>query len=683
MKIASLAGGSWVESVRNQGHVVRECQWDDCDIAVITDGSMVNTATINFMQWAQKRSKPLYYTLTLRGVEYGTPTDFTTQATPAALVGKIEEEVAIKPTTAPIGSPVVLFVARQIRDGDGGAEKSIKAITAKVNKLGYAALACDYVTFNNWLEKDLINPQLIVAQSLVARDVFDIATLRLPSAIKAEYVQCLSQFTPGSGADEIIVNSNYTAGKLLSDHSVEHDYIQVPVLSASYSRATERTGAYVLCPDIRPLKGGALFAEMAEALDPIPFLGLDPSLQGTRAVTGNKVVLGFQGDMRAIYGGARVVIVPSHQPETWCRSAHEAIANGIPLVVSTNGNLATLPLDYPKNATAVHQDDKAGWAKAIAKGWRSYDKCKTVPSFWDDNIDGIAKLLKDRAICKNIYKPPLVLRAAGGSGLGIGDAWMIVPTLKELSKKFKINVPASTFNGTPMGLAVLERYKFINTGEAPKDCIPYELKNVNYNEPVMLLQQEPRHLSFARRACVEPEQWIYDFKLSKRTTAAAKKLLPKTKRKLIGVSFIATHKERSMDRHHAISIIDELREKYHVCVFHKEKFYEAANVTDMGGLLDTDMFIHAVPLLDGVIAVDSGLAHTASVFGVPTVVIMGPVGRNKSIQYTRFYGEHVTELCLDLPCQPCYYTGGEGCQEGPKCFDIPVVTTRQALEKLL
>ena len=81
------------------------------------------------------------------------------------------------------------------------------------------------------------------------------------------------------------------------------------------------------------------------------------------------------------------------------------------------------------------------------------------------------------------------------------------------------------------------------------------------------------------------------------------------------------------------------------------------------------------------VAVDSGLAHSAAALSVPTIALMGPSDQ----EVYRPYGKHVRVLTNQVPCRPCYRPGGRiRCPHRRRlCLDIEVDRVLACLEMMI
>lgn len=98
---------------------------------------------------------------------------------------------------------------------------------------------------------------------------------------------------------------------------------------------------YVTLINCNANKGGAVLVDLAKKMPDVEFLGIEGSyakqvMGGTRPE--NLTYWPNQEDMSKVYDVTKVLIMPSAK-ETWGRTAVEAMAGGIPVVVSRAGGL--------------------------------------------------------------------------------------------------------------------------------------------------------------------------------------------------------------------------------------------------------------------------------------------------------------------------------------------------------
>ncbi|MEX2032029.1 MAG: glycosyltransferase [Dehalococcoidia bacterium] len=183
---------------------------------------------------------------------------------------------------------------------------------------------------------------------------------------------------------------------------------QIPPLARPerYRVVSSRQNVTFVCP--HPMKGVDIALGLAARRRDIPFVFLESwqlprvhrlVLNGRVKAAPNITYRGRTGDMRTIYGSAKVVLVPSRWPEAWGRVVSEAQVSGIPALASNHGGL---PESVGSGGILVDPD--AGlehWERALARIWddeAEYDRLAGLarehaarPDFQPDAI--AAKLL--------------------------------------------------------------------------------------------------------------------------------------------------------------------------------------------------------------------------------------------------------------------------------------------------
>ena len=103
------------------------------------------------------------------------------------------------------------------------------------------------------------------------------------------------------------------------------------------------------------------------------------------------------------------------------------------------------------------------------------------------------------------------------------------------------------------------------------------------------------------------------------------------------------------------------------------------NVIDLQGKTTLRQTILAIRDLDGLIATDSGLAHVAMTFHVPTTTLYSIVPHELRDAYYRGPKSSVEK---DIPCIRCCNKGGPRCDTGKPipCMDIPPSTLHESLK---
>lgn len=131
--------------------------------------------------------------------------------------------------------------------------------------------------------------------------------------------------------------------------------------------AVERHGAmrggYVTLSNVNENKGGAILIELARALPEIEFLGICGGYRAqiTDHTLPNLHYVPHTSDIRRYYAQTWVQIIPSRE-ETWGRTAIEAMASGIPVVVSNTPGLRECCGDA---ALYCDREDLQAWVRTL------------------------------------------------------------------------------------------------------------------------------------------------------------------------------------------------------------------------------------------------------------------------------------------------------------------------------
>jgi glycosyltransferase involved in cell wall biosynthesis len=177
----------------------------------------------------------------------------------------------------------------------------------------------------------------------------------------------------GRGASAIAAVSAFVAD-VLGDAGVEAEVVPPIVDRAHYRTATTREVALFMTPIA--YKGLATALMLARARPDVRFAFVaggrmtEGELSALRDETdglANVEIRAASRDPAAIYGDARVVLVPSVHPEAWGRVVTEAQASGIPAIASAAGGL---PESVGAGGLLVGPEaGDEGWRAALAELW--------------------------------------------------------------------------------------------------------------------------------------------------------------------------------------------------------------------------------------------------------------------------------------------------------------------------
>ncbi|CAK0771504.1 hypothetical protein CCP3SC1AL1_560013 [Gammaproteobacteria bacterium] len=115
-------------------------------------------------------------------------------------------------------------------------------------------------------------------------------------------------------------------------------------------------------------KGGLIFRALANRFPEIPFRLHAREVDKT-PLPKNVTFAGWERDLKKLYSGLRLVLVPSQVSEAYGRVALEALGHGIPVLVSRVGGL---PETVPHTDWTVSDwGNTEAWCASFAEAWRS------------------------------------------------------------------------------------------------------------------------------------------------------------------------------------------------------------------------------------------------------------------------------------------------------------------------
>jgi glycosyltransferase involved in cell wall biosynthesis len=164
----------------------------------------------------------------------------------------------------------------------------------------------------------------------------------------------------------------------------EFEVIQ-PLTGTTFSeRCKSKSRGFVSQLDVSVGKGGHIFCDLVEKLgDRVPFLAVvrDTTENEVKdrlnylAIRFDNLVLVHYSELSSILEKTMLVIVPSLVDETYSRITFEAVAFGIPVFTSANGNLERI-LD---GVGAIPEMESIEWARNIS---HIYDDPSAAQSLW-------------------------------------------------------------------------------------------------------------------------------------------------------------------------------------------------------------------------------------------------------------------------------------------------------------
>lgn len=183
---------------------------------------------------------------------------------------------------------------------------------------------------------------------------------------------------PQSLAEAMPFTGYLTVSHFIADRFRARYGIEPSILIPFFRReryATDGKGQFVTFINPVPMKGLDLVLEIAALCPEIPFRfvsawPLDPFAWARLKLAfwrlPNVTWRGRTADMRSVYGGTRVLLMPSRD-EAWGRVATEAQFSGIPVVASDRGGL---PEAVGPGGIILGSDSPVeGWVRAIRRLW--------------------------------------------------------------------------------------------------------------------------------------------------------------------------------------------------------------------------------------------------------------------------------------------------------------------------
>lgn len=171
-----------------------------------------------------------------------------------------------------------------------------------------------------------------------------------------------------------ISNSRFTAGKFHAAYGITSTVIPPLIDSSLYRTANSRENVTFINP--YQLKGLDIAIGIAERCPEIPFSFLESwvlnddykkSLLEQLAHLPNVTLRPRTGDMKSVYGKARILLAPSRWEEAWGRVASEAHCSGIPVIGSNRGGL---PEAIGSGGIILDPDGPLDdWAEAVRRLW--------------------------------------------------------------------------------------------------------------------------------------------------------------------------------------------------------------------------------------------------------------------------------------------------------------------------
>lgn len=174
--------------------------------------------------------------------------------------------------------------------------------------------------------------------------------------------------------------------KKICDVDIEHTIYSGSSEASYYLKDNNIiTNRYVTVINIHKLKGGELVLELMKRLPNIPFLVISTEhlsgeldekiknyiLERNTIAKLPSLYLNRTDNPKYIYSKTKILLTPSLVDETFCRTAHEAMMNGIPIITSGRGNLKYLIND---NQYIIDPSDTDKWAQLINELYNNENK---------------------------------------------------------------------------------------------------------------------------------------------------------------------------------------------------------------------------------------------------------------------------------------------------------------------
>ena len=202
----------------------------------------------------------------------------------------------------------------------------------------------------------------------------------------------------------------------------------------------------------------------------------------------------------------------------------------------------------------------------------------------------------------------------------------------------------------------LKRYEFIIDISSP--CARYESIRLQNGKTIEKNRVEVFAEALRTRELITGI--VPKFYLSKEELDYGKRFLVLNKcnvhKKTIGLSTRSAEIYRDWPEQHYKTLVNMLKHKYNLVVFHDKKVEQHENVTDATCFPFRNM-ASILSACDGLITVDTGLLHIAEALSIPTVALFGP------IDYKARCKGYKTILVItgNLPCQPCWRNSHQKC----------------------
>lgn len=156
--------------------------------------------------------------------------------------------------------------------------------------------------------------------------------------------KCVNSYEKGmQSADVIVANSKFTANYINENFNINPEIIYPPIKLDNYKCAYNPNGKITMVNPRAKYKGSDIFLDIAAVMESEDFLVVgftnDEDTKRRMSKLDNVEHIGWIEDMKEVYSRSKAVIVPSRCEEAFGRVPAEAMASGIPCVVSNRGGL--------------------------------------------------------------------------------------------------------------------------------------------------------------------------------------------------------------------------------------------------------------------------------------------------------------------------------------------------------
>ena len=163
-------------------------------------------------------------------------------------------------------------------------------------------------------------------------------------------------------------------------------------------RAQDRK--YVTMINICEGKGGDIFLKIIEKLDKIPFLAiqteptsekLDQKIKKILYSRKHCVYQHYTEDIKSIYSKTKILLLPNHVNETFCRVAYETGKNGIPILTTGKRFISDILM---RAGVYISEDDISQWISKISNLYYNNKELNKISK----------QLLKETSILDETYE---------------------------------------------------------------------------------------------------------------------------------------------------------------------------------------------------------------------------------------------------------------------------------------